>query len=213
MKAKGHFICLYQKKDHSWILSIDTTFVKQIKIQKIPQMTKKIISFFNWLDYLAKFPLLLILIGSIGLGFGMGVIVFSRPTLSLADSNHPQALIIPRQIEWDQNTYQVEIDQDNTYSRATHLWFFSSSSGLESPSPIHLFSSQLENFAQVKIGDSMVIVGNNNGRYKYTVTQIALISRDHYQDFTTNLNQTLVLSQNSDLIGSQVQVVIATRVQ
>ena len=209
MKDKDHFICLYQKKDHSWILSINTTLINR----KIPPMINKIISFFNWLDYLAKFPFLLILVGSIGLGFGMGVIVFSRPSLSLADSSRPQALITPRLIEWDNQTYQVEIDQDHTYALTAHLWFFSSSSGLEAPSPIHIFTSQLENFHQVKIGDQIWIVGSNDGRYQYTVTQIALINKDHYQDFTNNLNQSLVLSQNSDLIGGQIQVVVATRVQ
>ena len=194
-----------KKRDGSLVLLLNTDFIGNF----FKSIILKLLRVFLWLDQMQKFSFVLLWVGAIGLGFGMGIIVFNNPDSSLANQQQVVQQLIPQKIEWLDGLYIVEEEADPivSLSQAVDVFY---QSNLSSNNKIVLYSNNLPFFEQVQLGTTIRITANNNGIYKFQVTQIKFISREDMNELINSpTKDELIIYQSDDILSTQIMVVQA----
>ena len=159
-------------------------------------------------------PLLFILSG-LGLGFGLGLVVFQRPMTTLA-SPFPLAaqksLISARQLEVGHVLFEVTAtDSETNNGQAIHHLTTSAPLGTTGTVVLnvgwrHEINTYLE---QTTLNDPLILIGSNNGRYEYRVVEIKEVGNEVLPTLFDQTGKALVLYTPSNLLQAKYLVVIA----
>lgn len=206
MNESKKIIDLKKKRDGSLVLVINFNLIQVLKT-----LLNGLFNFVSWLDNLARFSFLMMFIGSIGLGFGMGVIVFSNPDLTLASNFFQDKKIQPKQIQWMDVLYLIEEKTDPVISLSTmtEVFWQSQYDGFGQGHTIVLYSHELPLFEQTALGAQIKLIGQNDGIYNYAVTQIQITDRKDLPNIVQSNNDSLVIYQSDELFGAQLLVAVA----
>lgn len=158
-------------------------------------------------------PLLFILAG-IGIGFGMGIVVFQRPVVSLASPFPVYAQ--PTSVTADQLQIggvsfrtQVPIGENNLAS-ISHL---ETSAGLHQNGTAVLvigWRSEARTYLQnATIADLIQVIGSNNGRYTYRIVEIKEVDNELLPTLFNQNGRALVLYTPANLLQTKHLVIIA----
>lgn len=200
---------LKKKRDGSWILYLNTDLV----IGFFAKIARPVINIFELIDRLSKFSFLLMFIGSIGLGFGMGIIVFSSPSRTTAHFSQNQSLITPKQLIWLDEKFAVEKKSDPGVSltNSVEVFYQPAYGQINQGQPLVFYSHNLPMMEQTQLGMPIQVIGDNNGIYSYSVVEIRYIKREELPNLIAKSGNSLIIYQTDDLLSSQLLVVIASK--
>lgn len=158
-------------------------------------------------------PSLFILAG-LGMGFGMGLVVFQRPTVTLASplpvSAQPSSVTID-QLELGGVTFAVEAPGETTTLNS--ISFLETSAGVHQQGTSVLamgWRSEARTYlSHATLSDMIQVVGSNNGRYSYRIVEIKEVESDGLPALFSQNGRALVIYTPINLLQTKYLVLIA----
>lgn len=207
---KEKLIELKKKRDGSLILYLNTDIITIFFVH----LLRPLFTLFDLLDRLSKFSFLLMFIGSVGIGFGVGITVFSQPSKTLAHHSSYREVVNPRQLIWLDKQYVIEDESDPGFSISPEVKIFHQSQygQLSKGNTLVFYTSNLPMMEQSQLGMPIKVIGSNNGIYNYSVVEIRYIRRKELPNLIAKSGSSLIIYQSDDLLSSQLLVVIASKI-
>ncbi|HEX7017970.1 MAG TPA: hypothetical protein VF209_03630 [Patescibacteria group bacterium] len=159
-------------------------------------------------------PLLFVLSG-LGLGFGMGLVIFQRPMTTLA-SPFPvyaqQSAITIKEVSLADVSFSVALP-DKEKTEVTDIRHLTTSATLSQNGTIVLKVgglSQAKNYLEnVSLNDPIALLGSNNGRYTYQVIEIKEVDNETLPTLFSQNGKALLLYTPVNVLQTKYLVVIA----
>lgn len=182
-------------------------------------VTQVLIQIFETVNRLTAYHGWLSLVAALGLGIGLGVTVFQRPSSSFAgivsfnqnDGVEVEAIFVPS-LQIMTSVSSGELPAITAFS-SNYAVRLESSSQLEQSGVLVIYGANTADIfgrlASARLGDEIVLEGDNNGRYHFTITEIRTVKRDELSANLNHLTQGLVLITPTGLFGQSFMVVIA----
>lgn len=175
---------------------------------------------FNLLDFLTSFFITLNKIFSskafyliptgLGIGFGIGMVVFSQPSKINAEESTQQIVqqvIIPQRITIPEINFTSIINNQTNFSLLPINWkndlIYFSNFSYRGKAPL-LISSKENIVEDLKLGDKIIITGKNNGRYKYAITQTKQLPAKDFYRALEGVNTKIILISTTNFVGTEL---------
>lgn len=151
----------------------------------------------------------------LGIGFGLGIVIFSNPSSTIANTplfRSQLSNITPYRITLAEQNFTSLITKQTSYSLIPLKWTdkvvnFISFPGKENQ---QIIIGAKENFIQnVKLGEQIKIEGSNNGVYYYLVSQIREIKSEDINNLMSENNARLIILNPTNPLGSKYLVALA----
>ncbi len=179
-------------------------------------MSHLVIGLFQFLEIIYQKKLLLGLAG-LGLGFGFSLIVFQRPTAGLAMTwltpDNPAGWV--EKVTLPKFAVETSVNPGSLQSPACLVGKARQLNGslTSSAEPMVIDGcSRLEVFgklADLNLGDEIVLIGRNRGRYHYRVIAVRAVAAAALSSTIQENSTGLVLFTPTDLFATQFLMIIA----
>ncbi len=167
----------------------------------------------------------LLIAAAMGLGLGLSITltIFSAPDISLAGSESSaeaenQKLTVDS-ISVPSIGFVSDI-ADESEKKLHHGRIYSKQVGTAQLGKVGTlfitsegYFSHIPNLEIVELGDEVVLIGSNNGIYRYTITALRTVAYSEVLSLSQDTKEELVLFSKKSTLNSEAQVVIAHRVQ
>jgi hypothetical protein len=175
---------------------------------------------FNLLDFLTNFFVTLNKIFSskafyliptgLGIGFGIGVVVFSQPSKINAGEPTQQIIqqsVAPHRITIPEINFTSIISDQTNFSLLPINWkndlIYFSNFSYRGKAPL-LISSKENIVEDLKLGDKVVITGKNNGRYRYAITQTKQLPAKDFYRALEGVSAKVILISSTNFVGTEL---------
>jgi hypothetical protein len=176
---------------------------------------------FRFFDFLASKRKLVISAVGLGLGLGLSVLVTQRPDAlqafpELINNNARQIEVSSLKIETIDLYTEVKkgsvVDVFNNLA-INYLIHDDRSGNLGSKQPLVIASMGnrdiLENLQAVEIGNEIILIGSNNGVYKYRVIEIRDAHADNLPAIISSQDNSLIVYKPTNFLRTKIYAVVA----
>lgn len=170
-----------------------------------------LIDLFAFLDKLFSRKIFYLLPTGIGIGFGIGLVIFSQPAslnasnTSLSDNLKPISITIPSQ------GLKLVTENQNKFSLITTTWanHTVNFAGLSSSNEQFIVGTKNTDLTKFKLGDVIEVHASNQGIYAYQVYHTKEIETRNFNQLKAENNIGLILVQPTNLLGTAAYAVLA----
>ncbi len=193
------------------LFSLPATIVKQL----FSLLFNFIEYIFVSLDSVTRSHTLVALVAALGLGIGMSITIFGRPSIGLASPVDmvvsPQSDLMVDYLVFDQISRVVSVSEDQGFGKNNdHAWQVTTSTN-------NLVLAGYDNnqvfggIDSLSLGSNLTVVMDNNGRYKYVLVQIKKTDIDGVQTIISTESDALIMYKKVGLLRDEVIVLIAKK--
>lgn len=225
MSNPKDFVEIKKQKSGDLILEINPDFFRPA-LKKVIKAFLRIslnifLPIFSIFDKLAEKRKLVISGVGLGIGLGLSIIITQRPDTLQAFplmSNQMAAGVEPRILRISQLDIYLSIKHDRLTSllqniTTNELIHLDGSGFLGQKKPIiiaDLSSKNLLNtFEEINIGDEIIIIGSNEGTYKYHVIEIRDTEAQYLPHVIAKEENSLIIYKPQNILRTQIFIVVA----
>jgi hypothetical protein len=168
---------------------------------------------FNSLDFLTYNNKTIGLLMALGLGIGIGITIFQNPDSSFATASYQntqtQQQKTIKQLTVLSITTNVVAQKDLGRINPNHVSIQEQNPGNYYSQIVTLRFPSFDLLRKLTLGDSIEIIKNNNGIYKYKIIQIKTLDKNDINSLYTEDQETIIVYANKSLINQSIHAVIA----
>jgi hypothetical protein len=212
-----------ERRRKSLILRVHPEFFSQVIKRSLRRILRGRIGRYSYslayvLNQTTGHKAVLMMIAGLGLGLGMSYVIFQRPSLTTAvplTEVHEVTGPAIKELRLPDKEVKISVNQEVNHTPFTSARVVSHVPGSARPTEpgvIILADPQgwLEkNLSTAQLGQTIQVVGDNNGIYSYTIIQVRNTTQDDLQQFVIDPTETLILYSRYSWFNNDVIAVIA----
>lgn len=151
----------------------------------------------------------------LGIGFGFAIVVFSSPANTIANSQlqvNNRTQITPLEITLTNINYTSQIRNQTAYSLIPVKWNDNTINFINFPgrSDNQLIIASKSNFLQdVRLGETVIIKGSNNGIYQFSIYEIKEIESKDINNLMVNNQAKVIILNPTNVLGTKYLTALA----
>lgn len=171
----------------------------------------KLLSGLTKLDLLFSRKIFYLLPMGLGIGFGLGLVIFSQPASLRAGLSANQPTLTPEQLTLPAQKRTYFVAPQDKFSLIAATWnnqtvFFPG--WTSSDKQLVIASSQLS-LDQIELGETLEVLATNQGIYRYQVYHLKEVAGQNINGLKNEPEAGLILIKPSNWLGTKAQVVLA----
>lgn len=183
----------------------------EIKLDLEVNIFPPLLWIFSKLDQLFSRKIFYLLPTGVGLGFGLGIVIFSQPARLQAESAQAQVELLPQEVILPAQQSHLFLTQQAKFTlipssfNADQIAFTNWTNAQRQMA----IASRDFDLSQIKLGDQIQIVASNHGRYSYTVYHLKFMPSQEINQLKNESAAKLVMMEPQNWLGTTVQVALA----
>ncbi|MCL4208642.1 hypothetical protein KJZ63_03360 [Patescibacteria group bacterium] len=170
-----------------------------------------LIKFFTKLDFIFSQKVFYLLPMGLGIGFGLGIVIFSQPQISSAGVNATPSEIVPQELKVTSQNKNYFVGNQDKFTLIPTTWsneivYFPNWPNNQNQL---LIASQDFDFSNLSLGSEIKILAKNQGQYTYHVYHFKELKSQQINSLKNDQDAKVILVKPTDFLGTNLQVLLA----
>lgn len=170
-----------------------------------------LLKFFTKIDLIFSQKIFYLLPMGLGIGFGLGFVIFSQPQISSAGISANQSEITPKQLIITSQANNYFIENQDKFTLIPTAWsnevvYFPN--WTSNQNQIVIAGKNFE-LSTLPLGTEIKIVASNQGQYSFNVFHFKELKSQNINELKNDAEASLILVKPTNLLGTNVQVILA----
>lgn len=163
------------------------------------------------IDFLFSQKIFYLLPMGLGIGFGLGLVIFSQPQLSNAGTNIQPSEIIPQELKISSQGKNYFVTNQDKFTLVSTAWKSNAVYFPHWPNNQRqlLIASQDFDLSSLELGSEIKILGKNQGIYTYRVYHFKEMKSQSINSLKNDQEAQLILIKPMNFLGTDIQAVLA----
>ncbi len=163
------------------------------------------------LDYLFSQKIFYLLPMGLGIGFGLGLVIFSQPQLSNAGINASQSEIIPQELTILAHKSNYFVENQDKFTLIPTAW---SSEVVYFPNWANnqnqiVIAGKNFDLTSLPLGSEIKITAKNQGQYTFFVYHYKELKSQNINELKNDTTARLILIRPTSFLGTNLQILLA----
>lgn len=170
-----------------------------------------LVKFFTKVDFIFSQKVFYLLPMGLGIGFGLGLVIFSQPQISNAGTSSFQSEIVPQELKIVSQNKNYFVESQDKFTLIPKAWsndvvYFPNWTNNQSQL---LIASESFDFSTLSLGSELKLLAKNQGQYTYHVFHLKEFKSQQINSLKNDLEAKLILVKPTNFLGTNVQVLLA----
>ncbi len=170
-----------------------------------------LLKFFTKIDFIFSQKVFYLLPMGLGIGFGLGMVIFSQPQISNAGVNNTLSEIIPQELKISSQNKNYFVENQDKFTLIPTAWsnevvYFPNWPNSQNQL---LIASQDFDLSTLPLGSEIKILAKNQGQYTYHTYHIKELKSQQINSLKNDQEAKIILIKPTNFLGTNLQVLLA----